>query len=380
MSSNAPSPPCRVLVVGGGIAALETVLALHELAPQQVAVTLLAPEPVFTLHALDVARPFARGHADELDLERFMLDHGGRFRRAAATAFDSRERVVRCATGPPEPYDALVVAVGASARPAFTHALSFGADPLSVNGLLADLEGGHTKRVAFVVPGGCGWALPLYELALLTAEETWGMGIDDAEIHLVTPEPSPLAAFGAEVSAGVARLLDVAGVTVHCGQTPVVRGKGRVELSTGELLVERVVALPVHDGPQLRGLPRDADGFLPVDDRGRVHGVERIHAVGDGADHAIKQGGLACQQADVVAAVVAAEAGVPCATPPFVPVLRGRLLTGQHDRFLRLEGDVSEISDEPLWDPPTKVAGRLLGPYLEAQGLVRLPLRAALAG
>lgn len=169
-------------------------------------------------------------------------------------------------------------------------------------------------------------------------------------------------------------------MTVRCGQTAVVRAQGHVELSTGELHVERVVSFPVLDGPQLPGLPSDAAGFLPVDDRGRVLGVERIFAVGDAADHAVKQGGLACQQADVVASVIAAEVGVACATPPFVPVLQGRLLIGHHDRFLRLRDGVSEISDEPLWWPPTKVAGRLLAPYLEAQGLVALPLRAAPAG
>ncbi|MBA2349173.1 MAG: hypothetical protein H0V81_12845 [Solirubrobacterales bacterium] len=380
MTPNTPSLPHRVLIVGGGIAALETVLALHELAPELVTVTVLAPEPAFRLHPLDVARPFARGHADELDLEQFMLDHGGRFRCAAATAFDPVERTVRCATGSPEPYDSLIVAVGAPARPAFAGALSFGPDPLPLSGILADLECGYTKRVAFVVPPGCAWALPLYELALMTAEETWGMGMDDAEIHFVTPEPSPLAAFGAAASEGVAALLDAAHVTVHCGQTAAVRAGGHVELSTGELLVERVVSLPVLDGPKLRGLPSDAAGFLPVDDRGRVRGVERVFAIGDVADHAIKQGGLACLQADVAAAVIAAEAGASCATPPFVPVLQGRLLTGHHDRFLRLQAGVSEISDEPLWDPPTKVAGRLLAPYLEAQGLVALPLRAAPAG
>jgi sulfide:quinone oxidoreductase len=377
MSSIAPALRNRVLIVGGGVAALESVLALHELAAESVTVTLLAPEPAFALRSHDVARPFARAQAAELDLEQFMLDHGGRFRRTAALAFAPRDRVVRCATGWLEHYDTLVVAVGAPTRPAFAGALSFGADPLPLAGLLADLEDGYTKRIAFVVPESCAWTLPLYELVLMTAEETWGMGIDDAELHLVTSEPSPLVAFGATASAGVAALLAQARVVVHCGERASVRSGGRVELASGELLVERVVALPVLDGPRLEGLPCDADGFLPVDDHGRVRGVARVYAVGDAADHAVKQGGLACQQADAAAAAIAAESGAGCATPPFVPVLRGRLLTGHHDRFLRLENGVSEISGEPLWQPPMKIAGRLLAPFLEARGLATLPLRAA---
>jgi sulfide:quinone oxidoreductase len=43
-------------------------------------------------------------------------------------------------------------------------------------GLLRDLDEGYLKRVAFVVPSGVAWALPAYELALMTAWQVWGMG------------------------------------------------------------------------------------------------------------------------------------------------------------------------------------------------------------
>ena len=94
-----PTPPAErpaVVVVGGGIAALETVLAVHDLAPGRVDVTMIAPEPEFALRALDVARPFARGHAERLDLAAFMAEHDGRFRRTAVRAVDTERRVVRC--------------------------------------------------------------------------------------------------------------------------------------------------------------------------------------------------------------------------------------------------------------------------------------------
>jgi len=62
---------------------------------------------------------------------------------------------------------------------------------------------------------------------------------------------------------------------------------------------------------------------------------------------------------------------------PYAPVLRGRLLTGHHDRFLRRDGKTltTEVAAEPLWWPPTKVSGRHLAPYLEAHDLVELPMR-----
>ena len=43
-----------------------------------------------------------------------------------------------------------------------------GADPVDLNGILADLDQGYSSSVAFVVPKGASWPLPLYELALMT--------------------------------------------------------------------------------------------------------------------------------------------------------------------------------------------------------------------
>ena len=39
-----------------------------------------------------------------------------------------------------------------------------------MTGLLSDLDRGVVERVVFALPGGVTWPLPLYELALLTAD------------------------------------------------------------------------------------------------------------------------------------------------------------------------------------------------------------------
>ena len=70
--------------------------------------------------------------------------------------------------------------------------------------------------------------------------------------------------------------------------------------------MDLVIALPHLRGPRLPGLPHDADGFVPVDAYGRVHGVDRVWAVGDMTTRPLRQGGLATQQADVAAADIAA--------------------------------------------------------------------------
>ena len=240
------------------MAALEAVLALRDLAGARVRVTVIAPESDFA-------------PAGRLGLERFMGDQGGRFRRTATLGVNPDLRTVRCVTGTDQPYDTLIVAVGASSRPAFGHSLTLGADFPALNGLVADLERGSSRSVAFLVPEACSWPVPLYELALMTADVVSGLRMGGVELHLVTPELSPLDIFGPDASAAVAELLQAAGVTVHAGVSAAVHRAGHVETGSGLAPgVERVVALPVLDGPRLAGLPSDARGFLPVDEFGRV--------------------------------------------------------------------------------------------------------------
>jgi sulfide:quinone oxidoreductase len=139
------------------------------------------------------------------------------------------------------------------------------------------------------------------------------------------------------------------------------------------------VSLPGLDGPALPGLPADGDGFIPVDGYGRVLGWSGVYAAGDGTSFPIKQGGLATQQADAVAEAIAAEAGAPVEPEPFRPVLRGMLLTGGDDRWLRnpvAGGDgEGQVSGQSLWWPPTKIAGRYIAAYLfgrdEAEAVAR---------
>src|SRR5262249_5119732 len=90
---------------------------------------------------------------------------------------------------------------------------------------------------------------------------------------------------------------------------------------------------------------------------------------GDMTTFPVKQGGIAAQQADVVAAAIAARAGADVVPEPFDPVLRGLLLTGGAPAFLRAElhggrADTSSVADEALWWPPGKIAARYLAPFL----------------
>ncbi len=60
--------PLRVLIAGGGVAGLEALLALRDLAGERVQLTLLSPEREFVYRPMAVAEPFGRGHADRASL------------------------------------------------------------------------------------------------------------------------------------------------------------------------------------------------------------------------------------------------------------------------------------------------------------------------
>jgi sulfide:quinone oxidoreductase len=223
--------------------------------------------------------------------------------------------------------------------------------------------------VAFVVPSSISWSLPAYELALLIAEDAWSMGIDDAELVVVSAEEHPLQLFGPAAGASVERLLAQQGIEFIGGSHAEVGHDEIVAVPGGRRIpVQRTLALPLLGGPALAGLPSDGDGFIPVDPHGRVPGLEGVFAAGDVTAFPVKQGGIAAQQAEAAAQAVAARHGCAAEPEPFRPVVRGKLMTGGDDLYLRNDaaGGAGEgvAARRALWWPPTKVAARRLAPYL----------------
>jgi sulfide:quinone oxidoreductase len=270
-------------------------------------------------------------------------------------------------------FDAVVVACGARRLPVLRGALAFRGeeDVPAVQDLLRQISAGTVRRLVFAVPREASWALPLYELALLTATHVAGEHIDGVSIDLVTPEERPLAQFGGAASDAVARLLDQRRIQLHLASYPVsVTGDRLMLMPPGMLLADRVISVPGARGIPITGLPSDSQGFLPTDELGQVRGVPDVYAIGDITSFPIKQGGIAAQQADLVAHVIARAAGANLGEPaPLRPVLRGLLITGGEPQYLIAEptggkGDTAAGSTEPLWWPGGKIAAHYLGPYL----------------
>jgi len=272
MSDSTDAAPAEVLVVGGGIAGLETLLALHDLAEDRVALTLLSPQPEFVYRPLLVDEPFSGQPAERHELDGIARELGATLIRSGLSSVDpSRHRAITT-DGAEIAYDACVICTGAKSRPAFederaTTLLSW-AEPPAIDEAIDDAAMHASRTLAFVVPPGLGWALPLYELAILTNKRALDRGLH-IRVVIVSPEARPLAIFGTAGSAAVADLLSSRGIEFIGGKGVGEAEAGLVTYPGAEPLdAGAVVALPLIEGPRISGLPADEGGFIPVDEFG----------------------------------------------------------------------------------------------------------------
>jgi sulfide:quinone oxidoreductase len=364
--------PVKVMIAGGGVAALEAMIALWHLAEERAQVELVTPKPEFVYRALAVAEPFGLGEAHRFDLLEIAGDHGAALHLAGLQAVEADRRRILTWDGRTLDFDVLLLAVGARTSTSIPGSVTIAGPGYTsrFRTVLRELKERRIRRVAFAVPSGASWPLPLYELALMTATLVAERGLRKVELSLVTPEDAPLEIFGARASRAVSDLLAERGVSLHTARHPSEFRAGELTyIPSGGVAAERVISLPRLLGPEIPGLPHEAQGFIPVDLHGLVQGELDIYAAGDATSCPIKQGGIAAQQADAAAEAIAARAGAPVQPKEFHPVLRGLLLTGSTPRYMRAEvgggrGDDWDVSEHALWWPPSKVAGRFLAPYL----------------
>jgi sulfide:quinone oxidoreductase len=373
-SEDNDSDKLGVVIAGGGVAALETALALAELAPEHTDVTVIAPNADFVYRPMTVREPFAYDEARRYPLESIVRDAGATLLVDELLWVDPAKQTIHTKNEQSIEYGALMLALGAKAVPRYTHALTIDDRRLdeTLHGLIQDVEGGYIHGLAFISPGRMAWPLPLYELALMTAGRAYDMGIELA-VTIVTPEDAPLAIFGAAVSNAVSELLQKAGIETITSAYAELPSAREVVINPGErhLKVDRAIALPELYGPSLRGIPLGEHGFIGVNFHGLIGDVGPIYAAGDATEFAIKHGGIASQQADVAAQAIAARAGAPVTPERFHPVIHGMLLTDGKPLYLTAQitgghGFSSEISETPTWTPHMKIAAKYLAPYLEA--------------
>ena len=124
----------RVVIAGGGVAALETMVALRGLAENRVDVMLVAPDEVFAYRPLAVAEPFGLGTIARFSLPALAAGCGAIFEQGAVRLVSPEAHHVYTSRGRTLDYQALVVAPGVKSHEGIPGAATFGdpAKPASV--------------------------------------------------------------------------------------------------------------------------------------------------------------------------------------------------------------------------------------------------------
>ena len=171
-------------------------------------------------------------------------------------------------------YDALLIAVGATPDMAIPGALTFSGprDVGAFAALLADLDAGRVQRVAFAVPASVTWALPLYELALMTGEHVRARGLEGRRARPRHAGAQPARGLRRRASRRTSGACWPSAASRSAPDSvPLRAGPGGLIVAHGEpVQVERIVSLPRLVGPWIGGLPHDGEGFLATDEHGAV--------------------------------------------------------------------------------------------------------------
>jgi sulfide:quinone oxidoreductase len=351
-----------VAIIGGGVAALEATLALDVISYTGTDVHLFSPSSRFVLKPLAVSSGLGHGGLLSFDLPKLTSTAGATFHNLSVSEVVTESRTIRLSDDTGFEYDYLIASPGTDPLPAVPGATTY-AGPAGNKALAGELETLRDQDDASVVvtmPRGGSWPLPLYELALLIKDQLGS----HTSMTIVSPEKSPLGLFGEAATETVAALLRDRDIEVILETAPVEYIDGALLTTDGQRMdADLVLALPLLTGRRIKGLPYDEQGFIPVDDFGRIHGHEREFAAGDVTSLPVKFGGIATEQADVVAAAIAAEAIRSPAPKPFKPEYRGTLVTSEGLIDL---GPGAESSSPYAWDPAEKIHGKHLMPFLKA--------------
>jgi sulfide:quinone oxidoreductase len=212
----------KVTIVGGGVAALEAMIALRGLAEERVAIELVTPTPEWSYRPLAIAEPFGLGEAVRYDLVRIARDHDAAMHLSGVQAVRPDAHHLLTWDGRRIEYELLLVAIGARPTTALPRSVTVKGPGYTgrFRTVLRELDERRIRRVVFAVPAGASWPLPLYELALMTAAHVADRGLRHVELSIVTPEEEPLELFGPAGSTAVRELLAERHVALPTGQYP----------------------------------------------------------------------------------------------------------------------------------------------------------------
>jgi sulfide:quinone oxidoreductase len=326
----------RVLVLGGGFAALETAFLLHMRLRDRVDVRLVSDRDHFLFRPNSIYVPFGGDPASlAVDLRKPLARRHIGFERAAVAEVDPDAKFVSLSDGQRLAYDKLVVATGADTAASEVPGLAEHAATIWTTDSMLDVrrqfaevrdraQRGEHRRVLFLVPPNNKCSGPLYEIVLML--ETWlrrAHARDHVDITWSTYEQSFIQAFGPRLHEVVGGEFAARGIDGHTEEVVTEVLPGEVRYADGSSRgFDHLIAFPPYVAAvRYPALASDARGFVETALETRLAtGRDDVYAPGDAGDFPIKQAFLAFLQADAVADHIAADVTGEPVRAPFDPV------------------------------------------------------------
>lgn len=323
--SRARTTAPRILVLGGGFGGLESAFYMRMKMPE-ARITLISDQDYFLFKPNTIYIPFG------LDPNKLKFQLAPAARRKDVSFFRARvhevdpisKHVQLDASGQKSTlgYDYLVVATGASMRPAEVPGLSEFAHTIwtpdemlrlraSLRKLVKAVQDGERQRVLFLVPPNNKCSGPLYEMVMML--DTWlrrKRVRNQVSITWTTYESSYIQAFGPRLHEVVRGEFQVRGIKGHNNYVVDHIEDGHVAYKNGEVLpFDLLVSFPPYvASTSYTNLPVDERGFISTDLASRrVTGYPEVFAVGDASNFPVKQAFLAFLQADAAAEHLSAQ-------------------------------------------------------------------------
>jgi NADH dehydrogenase FAD-containing subunit len=361
----------RIVVVGGGIAGVEAVLALAATLPG-ARIVLLTRSPVLRILPNLVYVPFGvPAEQVDIDLEATLAGHDHcEVTYGSVSEVDADRRVVVLTDGRRIPWDALVAAPGTIPDPTSGRRLRSLADAEELRDELEVLAAAPwASDVVIRVLPDSSWSAPAYELAFLA--DVWLRAVDrreEVDLVVVTDEREPFELLGPEPVQAVDDELSMRSIEVMRGMQP-----QRIEMIDGDLVVD-VGGL---DAARIRGIPgRSSSGFYETDDSCRV--ARDVYVVGDAAGFPIKAGFATAWQARRVAHALGGDMdrlgeetdGIPHDELEYQMDLGGSTLAVRlHAESFMVGTGLRPARVELRHGPPDKLRGTLLRDQLFGAGI-----------